>query len=61
MTDRGRPVAMLVPVVEDPWQGLVASGWVTPPAGEGDILDEGPADYGIQASERLVAMRAEER
>lgn len=61
MTDRGRPVAMLVPVKDDPWQGLVASGRVTPPTEEGDLLDEAPEDYGVKASENLAAMRDAER
>jgi len=61
VTDRGRPVAMLVPVKDDPWQGLVVSGRVTSPTEEGDLLDEGPEDYGVKASENLAAMRHDER
>ncbi len=61
VTDRGRPVAMLVPVKGDPWDGLLASGRVTPPTEDGDLLDEGPEDYGVNVSERLAAMRNEDR
>jgi prevent-host-death family protein len=61
VTDRGRPVAMLVPVKGDPWHGLIASGRVAPPTEEGDVLDEGPQDYGVNVSERLADMRDEER
>jgi len=58
VTDRGRPVAMLVPVEEDRWEALLASGRVVAPTATGD--DE-PADYGIDASARLAASRADER
>ena len=61
VTDRGRPVARLVPVGDDPWDDLVASGQVIPPTEEGDLLDEPPHDYGIDASARLAALRDEER
>jgi prevent-host-death family protein len=61
VTDRGRPVALLVPVGSDGWQALLASGRVTPPSGEGDVLDEAPHDYGIDASAELAAMRDDER
>ncbi len=61
VTDRGRPVALLVPTPEDPWRELVASGQVIAASGEGDVLDDAPADYGIDASARLAALRADER
>jgi prevent-host-death family protein len=58
VTDRGRLVAMLVPVEDDPWETLLASGQIIPPTATGD--DE-PADYGVDASARLATARAEER
>jgi prevent-host-death family protein len=61
VTDRGRPVALLVPTREDPWQDLVAKGQVLVATGEGSVVDDAPNDYGIDASARLAAMRAEER
>jgi prevent-host-death family protein len=61
VTDRGRPVARLIPIDADPWQRLLSRGAVTPPDLDGYILDEGPGDYGVSASERLAAMRADER
>ena len=61
VTDRGRPVAMLVPVHGDAWQNLVASGRVTAPTEEGDVLDEPPSDFGIDPSGTLSAMREDER
>lgn len=61
VTDRGRPVALLVPTHEDRWQHLVASGQVLVATGSGDVVDDAPHDYGIDASARLAAMRADER
>ncbi len=61
VTDRGRPVAMLVPVRGDEWPHLLASGRVVPPTEDGDVLDEAPKDFGIDASATLAAMRENER
>lgn len=61
VTDRGRPVAMLVPVRGDEWQNLLASGRVAPPTEDGDVLDETPSDFGIDPSGTLTAMREDER
>ncbi len=61
VTDRGRPVARLIPIDADPWQRLLSRGVVTPPELDGDSVDEAPSDYGVPASDRLAAMRAEER
>ncbi len=61
ITDRGRAVAMLVPIRLDAWETLLASGGVLAPTGEGDVIDERPDDFGIDASGRLATMRDEER
>jgi prevent-host-death family protein len=61
VTDRGRLIALLVPAPEDPWQELVASGQVIVANGEGNVTDDAPVDYGIDASARLATMRADER
>ncbi len=61
VTDRGRPVAMLIPIRVDGWETLLVSGRVLRPASEGDVLDEPPADHGVDASARLATMRADER
>lgn len=61
VTDRGRPVAMLVPVRSDEWQQLLSSGRVVPPTEAGDVLDDAPNDYGIDATGTLAAMREDER
>ena len=61
VTDRGRPVALLVPVTADSWTDMIAARKVVLAADDADIADEAPADYGIDASSALAAMRADER
>lgn len=61
VTDRGRPVAMLVPVAGDTWQRLLAAGRVVAPEDADDVLSESPADFGFSASRELAALRADER
>jgi prevent-host-death family protein len=61
VTDRGRPVARLVPVTADSWSDMIAARKVTLAGDDADIADEAPADYGIDASSTLAAMRADER
>ena len=61
VTDRGRPVALLVPVTADSWNDMIAARKVVLAADDADIADEAPADYGIDASSALTAMRADER
>lgn len=61
VTDRGRPIALIVPVAHDPWQDLVAAGQVSQPDEADDLLDEAPADYGVAASDALAAARNHER
>jgi prevent-host-death family protein len=61
VTDRGRPVALLVPVTADTWSDMIAARKVALATDDADIADEAPADYGIDASSALAAMRADER
>lgn len=61
VTDRGRPVALLVPVPADRWQELLASGRVVPPEDDSDLLAEEPSDFGLAVSEQLARQRADER
>jgi len=61
ITDRGRPVARLVPPAEDSWEDMIARGEIIPPELPGGLLAEPPVDYGISASEVLVRMREHER
>jgi prevent-host-death family protein len=61
VTDRGRPVARLVPVRSDPWADMVAAGRVALAEDDADVADEAPADYDIDASSALASIRADER
>jgi prevent-host-death family protein len=61
VTDRGRPVAHLVPVRADPWEAMVASGRVTLAVDPAEVTDEPPGDYAVEPSAVLAAMRSEER
>ncbi|MGK2881808.1 MAG: type II toxin-antitoxin system Phd/YefM family antitoxin [Mycobacterium sp.] len=60
ITDRGQPIARLVPIPPDPRQGLIDSGEITPASGVRDFTplpDSAPAS----ASAVLERLRAEER
>jgi prevent-host-death family protein len=61
VTDRGRPVARLIPIATDAWADLIAAGKVTLAADDADIADEVPVDYGVDASATLANLRADER
>lgn len=64
VTDRGRPVAQLVPVTGDRWADLLASGLVTPATPGSDLLDvtaTPPRPGAPTGTEVLELMRAEER
>lgn len=61
VTDRGRPVARLVPVTTDNWADMIANGKVTPAEDDADVADEQPGHYAVNASAVLAALRADER
>ena len=61
VTDRGRPVALLVPTGAERWADLIATGRVVPASLDGDLLDEEPVEYDGSISETLAEMRADER
>jgi prevent-host-death family protein len=61
ITDRGRPVARIVPVTNDQWTDLVSAGRVIAAQDPADIADEQPRNYQVDASGTLAAMRASER
>lgn len=63
VTEHGRPIAVLGPVVEDRWEALIASGAVSPAVRDWRELPPPlPARSGERsASELLEAMRADER
>ena len=45
----------------DSWSARIASGEVTPAEDDTDVADEAPAEYEVDASQTLAAMRADER
>lgn len=61
VTDRGRPVARLVPVPggENALADLISSGRLKAPEDESDFEDA--KDFGVDASGQLARMRADER
>lgn len=61
VTDRGRPVARLVPITGDRWSDMVAAGRVIPAVDPVDVATESPGDYEVDASQRLAALRFGER
>jgi prevent-host-death family protein len=62
ITNRGRPIARIVPVAPDSMADLVASGLVLPPVISGPIpMPTVAASPGPEAGELLSAMRDEER
>jgi prevent-host-death family protein len=63
VTDRGRPVARLVPVRAETWQDLVDAGRVIPPATGVDLADLEPLPRraGRRLSDVLAGRRDDER
>lgn len=61
VTQRGKPVARLVPVRTSAWDDLLANGRISPPEDDLDLADEEPVDYGVDATGVLRAMRELER
>lgn len=62
VTDRGRPVARLVPVAEDSWSALIAAGAVRPPADPAPLAQLQPRflSAGVSLSGELRRMRDED-
>jgi prevent-host-death family protein len=61
ITDRGHPVARLVPITSDPWEDLINAGEVIKAARPMNINDLNPAAYTHSASETLERLRHDER
>lgn len=61
ITDRGRPVAKLVPITGDLWQDLVNAGEVVKAPHPVNTDDITPAAYPHSASETLERLRHDER
>ena len=61
ITDRGHPVARLVPITSDPWEDLINAGEVVKAAQLLNTDDLEPAAYPHSASENLDRLRSDER
>ena len=61
ITDRGHPVARLVPISGDPWQDLITTGEVVKAVRPISIDDLRPAAYEHSASATLERLRNDER
>ena len=61
ITDRGHPVARLVPITGDPWEDLVSAGEVVEAARPMSMDNIKPAAYPHSASETLERLRNDER
>jgi prevent-host-death family protein len=61
ITDRGHPVARLVPITGDPWQDLVSSGEVVRAAHPVCVDEIKPGAYPHSGSETLEELRSDER
>jgi prevent-host-death family protein len=62
ITNRGNPIARIVPVTADPMADLVASGLVLPPTLSGPIpVPTVAAEPGAEAGQLISALRDEER
>jgi antitoxin (DNA-binding transcriptional repressor) of toxin-antitoxin stability system len=68
VTDRGRPIAKMVPVQQERgYESLVDEGRIAPGTGRGldevlrDLDEVLPADEGVSVSDALASLRADER
>jgi prevent-host-death family protein len=61
ITDRGHPIARLVPITSDPWEDLINAGEVVKATRQMNIDDLKPAAYAHSASETLELLRRDER
>jgi len=61
VTDRGRAVALLTPLVTGNWERLVATGQATEPMSTVDPRTIVPCDTGMDLSARLASDRDDER
>jgi prevent-host-death family protein len=61
VTDRGRPIALLVPVPHDRWEEMIERGQIVVASDETSVLSDAPLVVDFDASGELAAMRDEER
>ena len=61
ITDRGRPVARLVPVAEDEWENMIVSGEITPPCSDVELRNIAPVAGQFDLTGALGELREHER
>lgn len=61
ITDRGKPVARLVPVAEDHWANMILSGEITPARSDVELLDIAAVAGRFDLSSALEELREHER
>ena len=61
ITDRGRPIARLVPITNDDWANMIAAGDIVPADPDIDVRDVEPLAVDVNASEILRELREQER
>lgn len=61
ITDRGRPIARLVPITNDDWANMIAAGEIAPADPDIDVRDIEPLAVDVDASEILRGLREHER
>lgn len=61
ITDRGHPVARLVPITNDPWEDLINAGEVVKATRPMNVDNLEPAAYTHGASKTLEQLRRDER
>jgi prevent-host-death family protein len=61
ITDRGNPVARLVPITGDPWQDLISAGEIIAATTQLSVKDIEPASYPRSGSAALDQLRVDER
>jgi prevent-host-death family protein len=61
ITDRGRPIARLVPITNDGWANIIAAGEIVQADPDIDVRDVEPLAVDVNASEVLRELREHER
>lgn len=61
ITDRGRPVARLVPLTADSWADLIAAGEIAPATSHEGVQAIQPLKVDFSASDELARLRLDER
>ena len=61
ITDRGRPIARLVPITNDDWANIIAAGEIVQADPDIDVRDVEPLAVDVNAYEVLRELREHER